>query len=198
VGGSAQGRPRRRYSCGPRSESPLTRMSAARFDYEANLLQLGSVQSLPEKSVSFAPLGHSLSGGFFTARAFIVCISLSDNSPRNATGPDFSNPAFFQVCCSYRPFRCSSVDSSGAYQPNCTNSQQDKSAIFRRKSRQLFCLSMTPGIALHPFRIVAISAASVLSVALTPISPGCWHSGKDPCSPNRRLAIESTFRRGRR
>ena len=27
----------------------------------------GSVQSLPEKSVSFAPLGHSLSGGFFYA-----------------------------------------------------------------------------------------------------------------------------------
>ena len=78
VGGSARGRPRRRFSCGPRSESPPTRKWAARFDYKVNSLprasqesgaarraRRGSVQSLPEKSVSFAPLGHSLSGGFF-------------------------------------------------------------------------------------------------------------------------------------
>ena len=38
VGGSARGRPRRRFSCGPRSESPPTRKWAARFDYQVNCL----------------------------------------------------------------------------------------------------------------------------------------------------------------
>ena len=38
AGGSARGRPRRRFSCGPRSESPPTRKWAARFEYKVNCL----------------------------------------------------------------------------------------------------------------------------------------------------------------
>jgi hypothetical protein len=74
--GLHRGFPRRRDSCGPRSAWPRAWMQAARFGHcdqrpaqrpgvTPGRQQWRSVQSLPERFVSSAPLGHSFSGGLF-------------------------------------------------------------------------------------------------------------------------------------
>ena len=76
------GIPRRRDACGPRSVRPLARMQAARFGYTSAPDEMASAlgagrddrgaSNRSRKSiVSLAPLGHSLSGGFFFALASI-------------------------------------------------------------------------------------------------------------------------------
>ena len=82
--GLHRGIPRRRDACGPRSVRPLAWMQAARFghtsapDEAARALGAGrddrGASNRSRKSiVSFAPLGHSLSGGLFLAPRPSAC-----------------------------------------------------------------------------------------------------------------------------